>query len=46
MTETPSIDKVLLKVESSQKIVNESFITDDNTLRKKEAKIHAYERSQ
>ena len=38
MTETPGIDTILLKVKSSQGRVNKSFITDNNTLRKKKQK--------
>ena len=45
MTETPGIYDVLLKVKNSQEKVNESFIMDNRTLRKKEAKMQAYERS-
>ena len=38
MIETPGIDKVLLKLESSQGRVNESLITDNRALRKKKRK--------
>ena len=35
MTETPGIDNVLLKVKSSQGRVNESFVMDNRTLKKR-----------
>ena len=38
MTEILAIDNVLLKIKSSQGRVNESFITDNHTLRKKRRK--------
>lgn len=41
LTETPGIDKVLLKVRSSQGRLNECFITDNRTLRKKKQKCKA-----
>ena len=41
MTEAPDIDNVLLKVKSIQGRVNESFIMDNRTLRKKKQKCKA-----